>query len=97
VVSGNVLGPTGAAVPVAVVTAVNLDTGVKRAVISNASGDYRFTALPPGHYRFRAEKPGFKRLELSGTTLLPGDRLRQNLTLQMAGKPETVETAVAAP
>jgi protocatechuate 3,4-dioxygenase beta subunit len=54
VVSGNVLDPTGANIPNAVITALNLNTGVKTSVDSNASGVYLFAALPPGEYRFSA-------------------------------------------
>lgn len=96
VVSGKVEDPTGATVSVAVVSAINVDTGLKRAVVSNALGDYVFVALPPGQYRFRAEKPGFKRLDLGGMTLGPGAHLRQRLTLQVAVSPETVATGVSA-
>ena len=96
VVSGKVMDPTGATVPVAVVSAQNLDTGLKRAVVSDALGDYVFAALPPGQYRFRAEKPGFKRLDVDGATLRPGAHLRQRLTLQVAGSAETVATAVSS-
>ncbi len=62
VVSGNVLDATGAAMPAAAITAVNLNTGVKTMVTSNASGVYLFAALPPGDYRISAEKEGFKNL-----------------------------------
>jgi hypothetical protein len=93
VVSGNVLDPTGANVPSAVITALNLNTGVKTSVVSNASGVYLFAALPPGEYRFSAEKEGFKRLDLNATTVRVGDRLQQNLPLQVGVTAETVEVA----
>jgi hypothetical protein len=93
IVSGNVLDPTGANIPNAVITALNLNTGVKTSVVSNASGVYIFAALPPGEYRFSAEKEGFKRLDLNQTTVRVGDRLQQNLPLQVGGTAETVEVA----
>jgi hypothetical protein len=91
VVSGNVLDPTGAIVPAATITALNLNTGVKTVVTSNASGVYLYAALPPGDYRFTAEKEGFKRLDLNETTLRIGDHLQQNLTLQVGATKESVE------
>jgi hypothetical protein len=93
VVSGNVLDPSGANIPNAVIIALNLNTGVKSSVTSNASGVYLFAALPPGEYRFSAEKQGFKHLDLNQTTLRVGDRLQQNLPLQVGGAAETVEVA----
>ena len=66
VVSGNVLDPSGASVPTAIITALNLNTGVKTVVTSNASGVYLFAALPPGQYRFSALAP--RRKNSSGST-----------------------------
>lgn len=96
VVSGNILDTSGANVPAAIITALNVNTGVKTVVVSNASGVYLFAALPPGEYRFGAEKQGFKRLDLNETTLRVGDHLQQNLTLQLGGITETVEVAANA-
>jgi hypothetical protein len=91
VVSGNILDATGAIVPAATITALNLNTGVKTVVTSNASGVYLYAALPPGDYRFTAEKEGFKRLDLNETTLRIGDHLQQNLTLQVGATKESVQ------
>jgi hypothetical protein len=91
VVSGDVLDATGAIVPAATITALNLNTGVKTVVTSNASGVYLYAALPPGDYRFTAEKEGFKRLDLNETTLRIGDHLQQNLTLQVGATKESVQ------
>jgi hypothetical protein len=91
VVSGNVLDESGATIPAAVITALNLNTGVKTAVTSNTAGVYLFAALPPGQYRFSAEKEKFKRLDLNETTLRVSDRLQQNLTLQVGAAAESVE------
>jgi hypothetical protein len=96
VVSGDVLDATGAIVPAAAITALNLNTGVKTVVTSNASGVYLYAALPPGDYRFTAEKEGFKRLDLNQTTLRIGDHLQQNLTLQVGGTKESVEVTANA-
>jgi hypothetical protein len=65
-----------------------LNTGIKSSVVSNASGVYLFAALAPGEYRFSAEKEGFKRLDLNATTVRVGDRLQQNLQLQLGGTAE---------
>ena len=91
VVSGNVLDATGAATPAAAITAVNLNTGVKTMVTSNASGVYLFAALPPGDYRISAEKEGFKQLVLNQTTLRAGDHLEQNLVLDVGATKDSVQ------
>ena len=57
---GTVVDPSGAAVPLAKVTAINTETGVSSATQSGADGDYVIPFLVPGHYSLRVEKPGFK-------------------------------------
>jgi hypothetical protein len=47
---GTVTDPSGAAVPSAKVTIVNLGTNVSRSAQTGASGDYPFTLLPVGRY-----------------------------------------------
>ncbi len=91
VVTGNVLDASGSAIPAAVITAVNVNTGVQTQVTSNASGVYLFAALPPGDYRLTAEKEGFKELVRNQTTLRLGDHLEQNLVLEVGATKETVQ------
>src|SRR5271168_1938298 len=47
---GTITDATGAVVPNATVTLVNLGTNEKRTTQSNTSGEYNFTLLPVGHY-----------------------------------------------
>lgn len=91
VVSGNVVDPSGSAVPGAAITAINVNTGVHTTVTSNASGVYLFAALPPGAYRFTAEKAGFKALDVSDITLKIADHLQQNLSLPLGDATQSVE------
>ena len=99
VVSGNVLDPSGASVPTAIITALNLNTGVKTVVTSNASGVYLFAALPPGQYRFSAEKEKFKRLDLNETTVRIGrdfGAAGDGTTLDTAAVQRAIDAAAAA-
>ena len=96
VVTGNVLDSTGAVMPDAAITAKNINTGVVTMVTSNASGVYRFAALPPGDYRISAEKEGFKQYVLNQTTLRTGDRLEANLILEVGATKESVEVTANA-
>jgi len=49
-IEGTVLDPNNAAVPNAVITATNLETGANRTVSTDESGVYRFPLLPLGTY-----------------------------------------------
>ena len=91
VLTGSVLDSTGAVVPQASVTALNINTGVATRETSNASGVYLFPVLPPGDYTITAEKAGFKKYQLERLTLRTGDHVEQNLPLQLGGSTETVQ------
>src|SRR5690242_17412690 len=62
-ISGQIIDPTGAAVPGCAVTAVHTQTGLKRSVVSQENGIYVFAALPEGRYNVIAEKQGFRTSE----------------------------------
>ena len=47
--SGTVTDQAGASVPVAVVSASELATGLTRRTVTDAAGRYAIPALPPGH------------------------------------------------
>ncbi|HUI53924.1 MAG TPA: carboxypeptidase-like regulatory domain-containing protein, partial [Bryobacteraceae bacterium] len=91
VLTGNVLDPSGAHVPEAVVTALNIDTGVATRQVSNAAGVYLFPVLPPGPYRITAEKTGFKNFVLDRLILRTGDHVEENLKLEVGTATETVQ------
>ena len=54
--------PSGAVVPHAVITAVNVDTGFRRSAISGPDGAYTFALLDPGSYRLDVAAEGFRNL-----------------------------------
>lgn len=63
-ITGDILGTvqdsTGAVVPGAKIILTAVDTGITWQSNSNASGDYLFAQLKPGHYSVQASKPGFE-------------------------------------
>jgi hypothetical protein len=65
-VRGIVADQGGAAVPVAKILLINEATSEQRATISNAVGEYTFTAIDPGTYSVQAEAPGFKKFTAAG-------------------------------
>ena len=81
--SGHVSDPTGAAIPNATVTAINMETGVSRTVASNPSGRYQLFELPIGRYEIRASKEGFAEEMRRGIFLVVGQDGTADLTLQV--------------
>jgi hypothetical protein len=61
-ISGSVTDATGASIPGAQVTAINLDTGLKRSSVSKADGIFLLPLVDPGRYRVEITGSGFKRL-----------------------------------
>lgn len=61
-ISGTVLDNTGAVIPNASITAVNINTGVKTTRTSSGSGYYLISPLIPGEYEVIATAQGFTTL-----------------------------------
>jgi len=59
VIKGTVTDPSGAAVAGAAVELINNGTEEHRQATTSTSGNYDFTALPPGEYEVRATASGF--------------------------------------
>src|SRR5258706_5639370 len=57
---GQILDPSGAAVPDAQVTATNQETGVSVKITTTSAGTYSFPSLIPGLYKVSVEAKGFK-------------------------------------
>ena len=68
-VSGTITDPSGAVVPGVSVTIVSQGTGLKRSVLTDTAGEYRFAGLPTGTYSLRIEKPGFQSQVREGVEL----------------------------
>jgi hypothetical protein len=58
-IAGSVFDTTGAVVPDASVTALNVATGVRNQATTDANGLYRFNNLPVGAWNITVNKPGF--------------------------------------
>ena len=56
---GSVQDSSGAGVPNAVVTLINVETNVTQTTKSDSAGTYRFASLAPGNYKISAVSPGF--------------------------------------
>src|SRR5271156_5164512 len=88
---GSVTDTSGAGVPDAAVTITNLETGVRRALITDESGHFSAPALAVGHYEIAASKTGFQVDRRTSITLVVGQREEVNLKLQVGDVHQTVE------
>jgi Carboxypeptidase regulatory-like domain len=89
-ITGVVTDPAGAVVEGASIDALNAETQRKLESLTNASGQYRLSQLPPGIYTLTANMQGFKQALAEHVTLNANDLLRQDFALQLGDARESV-------
>ncbi len=94
---GKVTDETGAVISGAVVTATNVETGLRRTARTSDSGDYWLPALPPGTYELTVEASGFARQVRRGIVLTIRQEATIDVALKVAGIEETVVVTAEAP
>ena len=94
---GTVTDATGAVLPDVKITVHNLDTGADYTAKSNSDGQYIVTHLPIGRYSIGAATSGFKTSTVPEITLAIGDRLRQDIHLQVGALEQSVEVTASSP
>src|ERR1022692_958703 len=92
---GVVTDSSGAVVPNAKVTAKFASTNESRTVVTNSSGEYRFTLMQPGDYLVTGEATGLKS-KVEKFTLIASQETAINLTLAVQGTQEVVEVEAQA-
>ena len=96
-VLGIVTDASGAVLPSVKITVHNLDTAANYSATSDSGGNYMVTLLPVGRYSIRATGVGFKAWTTTGVTLALGDRLRQNIQLEVGGLEQSIEVTASSP
>lgn len=94
--SGRVTDSTGAAVPGATVTVVNVGTGSERVATTNDTGDWEARFLFPGTHRVSFEMAGFKTLRRDGVTVSTAEMATVNVVLEIGGVTEAVQVTANA-
>ncbi len=94
-VLGTVVDSTGAAVPKAVVSIKNEDTGLTQQQTVNETGGYIFTALKVGVYTLTGQASGFELEELPHISVNIQQQLVVTITLKPGKVTETVSVSAA--
>ena len=95
-IAGTITDDQGGALPGVTVTVTNVDTGVSRTTVSNASGYYQIALLPPGTYRADAQLEGFQTTRRDKVVVNIGTDVGLDLLLRV-GVAETVTVTAEAP
>jgi hypothetical protein len=91
---GRIVDSSGAAMPDASISIVNVATQVRSATSSSSDGNFALQQLTPGTYELTVEATGFRRYTRHGITLAVGDRV--NLQIQLEVGEQTSSVTVAA-
>lgn len=96
-IKGAIKDMSGAVVPEAMLTIKNVDTGLSRSAVTDANGTYSVAALPVGQYEIVVEKTGFKQAVRRGLTLVVGQQLVVDMSLEVGGVEQQVTVTAEAP
>ena len=94
--SGAVTDASGAAVPQALVTALNSETGLKLSERTNVEGRFVLYPLPPGVYDITARKEGFHTFVISGLKVDVSETVARNISLEVGAMTQSVSVTAEA-
>jgi outer membrane receptor protein involved in Fe transport len=96
-IEGTVKDKQGATIAGARVQVVGAELAIDKSATTEADGEYRVTALPPGNYEVRAEKDGFQSEVFRGLEVTLNRTLTFDITLQVGSVNQSVEVSSATP
>ncbi len=95
-ITGLVQDPTGAVIPNAQVTLINVNTGLQLQTQTDGSGNYVFSPIKIGTYSVSVTAPGFSKTTQENIQLHVQDRVAVNVQLK-TGESNTTVTVTEAP
>ena len=94
-VSGHLADPAGANLAQTDVTLMNVGMNTSRVAKSTDSGDYTFSAVPPGTYTLQVKHSGFKTTQSDSFEVQVAQSVRLDFTMEIGAVNQSVEvTAV---
>ncbi len=94
---GTVTDPSGSAIAGAKIVLSNDESRIERSTESDARGEYRLLALPPGTYRLAVNSKGFSQYVQTGLQLLVSTPATVNIQLKVGATTENVTVTSEAP
>ncbi|NYF77785.1 TonB-dependent receptor [Granulicella arctica] len=96
-VRGIVADAQGAIIAKAQVSLTSEATHITRTTISNAAGEYSFSAVDPGTYTVTSVADGFSQLTHKGIVVDSGNTIPVDMTLTIGSSSQTVEVTASEP
>ncbi|MBI2684799.1 MAG: carboxypeptidase regulatory-like domain-containing protein [Acidobacteria bacterium] len=95
-IAGTVQDASGAAIPNAAVKLESPSTGLTRAVMASASGDFTMAELPTGLYTIGVTHPGFESKKIDKIEVVVSKTTNLNITLGVASQASLIEVSAQA-
>src|SRR3979411_368865 len=95
--TGRITDPNKAVIREATITAINTSTEIHYQGLTNETGAYYISDLPPGRYRIEVEKLGFKAVIQSGVILHVQDAVEVNFEMMLGSASESVTVEGVSP
>src|SRR5258708_27787994 len=95
--TGRITDSSKSVVPDAKVIVINTGTRIRYETITNQTGSYYVTNLPPGTYRIEVEKLGFKAVIKANLILHVHDSVEVNFEMVLGSASESVTVRGGAP
>jgi hypothetical protein len=97
--SGTLIGvvkdPSGALIPGATISLVNLSTKEKLTTVTNKDGAYTLPGVPPAHYVITATKQGFATDQIDDQPITVGSQTTANFALAVGAESTIVEVVAS--
>ncbi len=95
-VAGTVSDESGAVIPGASVTLINVARGQEQEIQSNEAGNYAYPDVTPGVYTIRVSNEGFETQEITDLEVVVGARAVANVELKVGAVTNVVTVEAAA-
>jgi len=95
-ITGTVSDPSGAVIPSASISIVNIETGAQRETTADAQGRYTIQQVVPGTYKLTAKAPGFADVVIERVELLVSQPATVPITFEKLGSTTTTVQVEAA-
>jgi hypothetical protein len=96
-IAGRVIDPTKAVIADAKVAAINVGANVRNEGVTNDSGEYYISNIPPGNYRIEIEKTGFQKVIKPDVILHLQDVFEIDFEMTLGSESESITVESGAP
>lgn len=96
-IRGTVIDPAGGLIPKATIVAEDAEKGIRRTSVTDASGQYEFSGLPPATYRITAKSSGFQTEILRDVVVNVGQTVILDIHMKISAGQEIVEVSTEPP